>query len=252
MPMPKKDSEILTRNFTYLENNIDASHLLTFLFQRFIINDEDMTRIGKIVNRTARNTELLQTLLHRGDRAWSAFIAAMRDRGYTEVANDLFLPNNVNVSNPNLVPSVVSPRLDGGSENELTLAVYQQSYRESGEASAYTLRSVRTPANVDLQEQINIVSDENEQLKVTIEEKDQAIAEKDQTIAEKDDTIIKLNQEICSLNDKIERLQTEENKNTQKITELRKEVATLQDEVNKRLLKLEKGKSQATQTPNFQ
>ncbi|KAK6176993.1 hypothetical protein SNE40_015189 [Patella caerulea] len=112
VPMPPEDARKLRNNYIYLQEKIDAADLSNYLFQAFILDDDDVKRIEITDTKALRNKYLLDTLLRRGRRAWGCFVAGLKDCGFKKVHSELLKRTEIDDSH-------LSPRVESLSNRRI-------------------------------------------------------------------------------------------------------------------------------------
>ncbi|CAL1529314.1 unnamed protein product [Lymnaea stagnalis] len=74
-------------NLPFIEEQVEANDLLTYLFADSIIDVNDKETVSRAVNRKERASCLVTLLMSRGDRAYSCFLEALSKENYTHVVD---------------------------------------------------------------------------------------------------------------------------------------------------------------------
>lgn len=87
--MQRSDAEKLRRYRVQLVGEIDALHLIDFLYQEGILTTDDCERIRSKVTTAEKVRALLDILPSRGPHVFNIFLASLRANGYGSLADQL-------------------------------------------------------------------------------------------------------------------------------------------------------------------
>lgn len=99
--MDKKHRDLLRKNRMALVQDLEATHLLNFLYQEKGLTENDVETIKAQKTRTARAEKLLDLLPRRGPNAFDVFCRALADTDGQHHLLDL-LRTNESVASGNL------------------------------------------------------------------------------------------------------------------------------------------------------
>ncbi|XP_019626450.1 PREDICTED: uncharacterized protein LOC109471543 [Branchiostoma belcheri] len=78
--MDPYDQARLRKNHTKLMDNIEAPHLVNYLYEKEVLSIDDIERIEAKATTRDKNFQLLTMLPRRGEDAYGHFVAAMKDQ----------------------------------------------------------------------------------------------------------------------------------------------------------------------------
>ncbi|XP_041379366.1 caspase-2-like [Gigantopelta aegis] len=87
--MKQQHEDIIQTNWTYLLKEIDAKDLKDHMFEKNILDQDDLDEIRSEKTRKKRTETFMNKLLRAGPDAYDVFIAALEKAGYNQAVEKL-------------------------------------------------------------------------------------------------------------------------------------------------------------------